>query len=207
MRFALFAFLLSFAAGGATLAGVWLSARFLRRVPGPLTGLVMGTLAYYTLISLAGPAAMGPVVGTIPFEWPGPDIFLQLFRAEGVEKIQIFLPELIIPGLVLGILGSARTLSSSVRTDTLTGGRHDSQRELIGQGVGNNDDPRGQIENPPSLVSRYSFIPSLAPSRPMPLSFMPPNGAAAEVGLMSLIPMIPNLSCSNALMAREVFWV
>src|SRR6056297_411454 len=31
-------------------------------------------------------------------------------------------------------------------------------------------------ENPPSLVSRYSKMPSEAPSRPIPLCFMPPNG-------------------------------
>ena len=50
---------------------------------------------------------------------------------------------------------------------------------------------RPHIENPPSLVSRYSSIPSVAPSRPNPLSFIPPKGAAADVGLISLIPTMP----------------
>jgi hypothetical protein len=31
------------------------------------------------------------------------------------------------------------------------------------------------------------------PSRPKPLSFMPPKGAAAAVGLISLMPTIPNV--------------
>lgn len=57
---------------------------------------------------------------------------------------------------------------------------------------------------PISLVSRYSPIPSAEPSRPSPLSFTPPKGAAAEVGLMSLIPTIPNRSCSATRIAREI---
>ena len=64
-----------------------------------------------------------------------------------------------------------------------------------------------QILMPPSLVSRYSSIPSRAPSRPSPLSFIPPNGAAALVGLMSLIPIMPNCSCSKVRSALARFWV
>ena len=54
---------------------------------------------------------------------------------------------------------------------------------------------------PASLVSRYSKMPW--PSRPRPESFMPPKGAAADVGLTSLIPMMPNRSPSIARIAVE----
>ena len=36
---------------------------------------------------------------------------------------------------------------------------------------------------------------------------MPPNGAAAEVGFTSLMPMIPNRSPSMAFSAVDRFWV
>ena len=36
---------------------------------------------------------------------------------------------------------------------------------------------------------------------------MPPKGAAADVGLMSLIPMMPKFSPSNMRIARDMFWV
>jgi hypothetical protein len=62
--------------------------------------------------------------------------------------------------------------------------------------------PPLQMENPPSLVSRYSPIPSWPPSRPRPLSCMPPKGAAAAVGLMSLMPTMPKRSASKRRMAR-----
>ena len=42
-----------------------------------------------------------------------------------------------------------------------------------------------------------------ATSRPRPESFMPPNGAAADVGLTSLIPMMPNRRPSIARIAVE----
>jgi len=58
-----------------------------------------------------------------------------------------------------------------------------------------------QIENPPILVSKYSSRPSIAPSRPRPLSFIPPKGTAADVGLMSLMPTIPKFSPSKSLKA------
>lgn len=57
---------------------------------------------------------------------------------------------------------------------------------------------------PISLVSRYSAIPTADPSLPKPLSLTPPKGAAAEVGLMSLMPTIPNRSFSATRIAREI---
>ena len=51
-------------------------------------------------------------------------------------------------------------------------------------------------ERPTSLVSRYSSRPWTPPSRPRPLYLMPPNGAAAAVGLMSLMPTMPNWRAS-----------
>ncbi len=62
---------------------------------------------------------------------------------------------------------------------------------------------RRQTDQPTSLVSRYSSRPTWPPSRPMPDSPIPPNGAAADVGLMSLIPMIPNRRPSAIRHARE----
>src|SRR6185437_13101534 len=41
------------------------------------------------------------------------------------------------------------------------------------------------------FVSRYSSIPSRPPSRPIPLSLKPPNGACAVEGTPSFTPTIP----------------
>ncbi len=62
---------------------------------------------------------------------------------------------------------------------------------------------RQRSEMPAVLISRYSSRPWWPPSRPMPESFMPPKGTDADVGLTSLMPMIPNRRASKAL--RAVF--
>lgn len=41
------------------------------------------------------------------------------------------------------------------------------------------------------LVSRYSSMPSCPPSRPIPLSFIPPNGACAADGAPLFQPRMP----------------
>src|SRR5262249_51341671 len=57
-------------------------------------------------------------------------------------------------------------------------------------------------DRPTSLVWRYSSMPSRAPSTPRPDCLTPPNGAAADVGLMSFTPTIPNFRRSTARNAR-----
>lgn len=128
---------LSICVGLITLAAICLSRRFIKAVPASLTGLGAGAFLYHIFAAYTYTSSLGPVIGVICFEWPLPDIFLQLFSAGGIEKVRIFLPDLLIPGLALGLLGSMDTLLSSVTSDNLTGARHNSNRTMIGQGVGN----------------------------------------------------------------------
>src|SRR5262249_43127061 len=53
-------------------------------------------------------------------------------------------------------------------------------------------------------VSRNSFSPSCAPSRPMPLCFMPPNGAAGSDTRPPLSPIMPKSSFSDTRMPRPM---
>ena len=90
-------------------------------VPGPLAALIIGTI-----LSLVIGGA--PILGDIPSGLP-----------------QIHLPEfsaisfLIIAeaAFVLALLGSIDSLLTSLVADNMTGTRHDSNKELIGQGIGN----------------------------------------------------------------------
>ena len=52
------------------------------------------------------------------------------------------------------------------------------------------------------LVSRYSSMPSLPPSRPMPDAFTPPNGAPALETTPWLRPSMPVSSASATRNAR-----
>ncbi len=128
---------LSFLVGAITLISFYLSRRFIKKIPPSLIGLAGGMIFYYLLAIFVPLSSLGQVIGTIDADLPVPDIFLKLFRAEGFEYISIFLPDLLITGLVLGLLGSLETLMSAVISDDLTGSRHNSNRELLAQGIGN----------------------------------------------------------------------
>ncbi len=120
-----------------TLAAILVSKRLVRSVPASLVGLAAGTGIYYGIAAFIPEASLGSLIGIIRFEWPRPDIFVQLFHLESVQKIWTFVPNLVLTGLVIGLLSAMETLLSSVTSDNLTGNRHNSKRELIGQGIGN----------------------------------------------------------------------
>ncbi len=128
---------LTLAVGLTTLTAFFLSKRFIRTVPATLTGLAAGTVLHYIFAAYFSHSSLGPAVGNLCFQLPRPDIFLNLFYSEYFSHIQMFLPDLLIPGLVLGLLGSTETLLNAVTCGNLTGKQYDSHRELVGQGIGN----------------------------------------------------------------------
>ena len=99
----------------------------LKRVPGPLIALVVATVLQ-ALFHFEGVATIGSAFGGIPrglpsFQWP--DI-----SAEHVI-------ELIGPAFTIAMLGAIESLLSAVVADGMAGTRHDSNQELIGQGIAN----------------------------------------------------------------------
>ncbi len=109
--------------GAASMAIVFLTpARISRLVPSPLVALV-GLTAVAGLFHLDVPN-----IGAIPSGLPPlalPDL--------GLDHVGTVVGL----GLTLAALGSIDTLLTSIVADSLTKTRHDSRRELIGQGVGN----------------------------------------------------------------------
>lgn len=115
--------------GAVTFLIVWFAPRVTRVVPGALLGLVLGTGAYYLLSSTG--AKLGPVIGEIPSGMPKPTYLLVY------PSLLAHLPVLLGPALVLAVLGSLDSLLTSLVADAATRTRHNSNRELVGQGVGN----------------------------------------------------------------------
>jgi SulP family sulfate permease len=97
-------------------------ARIGRFLPAPLIGLSVGTVLVLTFF----PGA--PVLGEIPTGLPQPH--LPTFTLEAV-------PAIVQSALVLALLGSIDSLLTSLIADNVTQSHHDSDRELIGQGIGN----------------------------------------------------------------------
>ena len=97
-------------------------ARVGRFVPAPLIALSVGTV----LVLAVFPGV--PVLGEIPTGLPEPH--LPTFTLVAV-------PGLVQSALVLALLGSIDSLLTSLIADNVTQSHHDSDRELIGQGIGN----------------------------------------------------------------------
>ncbi|MEC4890791.1 MAG: SulP family inorganic anion transporter [Nitrospira sp.] len=91
-------------------------------VPPPLLALLAGT----ALGVLVFPGA--PVIGAIPASFPMP----------GLPSLHLDAVKIVIgQAIVLAVLGSIDSLLTSLVCDNMTRTRHDSNRELIGQGIGN----------------------------------------------------------------------
>ncbi len=111
--------------GALTLAIVFGMPRRLNRIlPSPLVALVVGTL--FSVLFL--PEAAIPRIGDIPTGWPS----LQ-WPVLPFGQIKTVLGY----GLMLGVLGAIDSLLTSLVADNITQTQHDSDRELIGQGIGN----------------------------------------------------------------------
>jgi SulP family sulfate permease len=99
----------------------------LKRVPGPLMGLLVATLIQATL-HFPGVATIGSTFGGIPSGLPS----LQIPELTAARVI-----ELISPAFAIAMLGAIESLLSAVVADGMAGTRHDSNQELIGQGIAN----------------------------------------------------------------------
>lgn len=116
------------------------ASRVTKAVPAAILALAAGVLAYFglafedgALLQLAGnPLVIGPVGGGGGFSaafasrWQG-------MGNIGAHELQL----LFVPALTLAVLLSIDTLKTCVVLDALTRSRHDSNRELIAQGLGN----------------------------------------------------------------------
>ncbi len=112
---------LALAAFSLAIAVLW-PRRLAKYLPGLLVALLAGTALSIVWLGSV------PVIGEIP---------------SGLPRMQLELPTAgfligaFQPALILALLGSVDSLLTSLVADSLTGTRHNPNRELVGQGIGN----------------------------------------------------------------------
>lgn len=112
--------------GAGSLAVILLIPRFTKKIPGSIIALLLGTVAA-ALLHLPV-ATIGSKFGGIPL---------------GLPKFAIptFQPELILPLLpsafTVAFLAAIESLLSAVVADSMSGDKHDSNTELMAQGIAN----------------------------------------------------------------------
>ncbi len=112
---------LAIAAASLAVMVFWPS-RLAAILPSALAALLIGTLMAITVFSGA------PIIGDVPTGFPA--INLPTITLGG-------LPGVVAPAIILALLGSIDSLLTSLVADSITRTRHKSNRELIGQGIGN----------------------------------------------------------------------
>jgi SulP family sulfate permease len=109
-----------------SLAIILVANRVSKRIPGTIVALLAGTIAV---------AALGLDVETIGTRFGGipaglPKLHLPAFRPELIAG-------LIVPAMTVAMLGAIESLMSAMVADRMSGDRHDSNVELVAQGIAN----------------------------------------------------------------------
>ncbi len=113
--------------GSIGLILIIITTKYLKNVPGALVGLI-GSSIIAAIFFPEQLATIGSTYGDIPNTIPN----IQ-FPEITWDRIVM----LIGPALVIAILGGIESLLSAVVADEMTGTKHNSNRELIGQGIAN----------------------------------------------------------------------
>ncbi len=131
----------SLAVAAATIAAVLLAPRLTKTVPAPIVGLAVGVLTYFALgllhprlLSLAGNRLVIGRLGGASLS------FGSALSARWAAATQLGVDDLaasFVPALTLAVLLSIDTLKTCVVVDAMTRSRHDSNREMLGQGLAN----------------------------------------------------------------------
>jgi SulP family sulfate permease len=125
--------------GAVTIVAMLFAPRVTQRVPAAILALLAGVLAYFVLahfdaalLDSHNPLVIGPLGGG--------GGFVDALRGRWAGVGQLGMADfalLAMPALTLAVLLSIDTLKTCVVLDALTHSRHDSNRELVGQGLGN----------------------------------------------------------------------
>ena len=112
--------------GMVTLATVYGWPRLTKKIPASIVAVVLAT-ALAQALGWHVPT-IGSKFGGIPSGWPGwhpPHLSLDAMR------------DLMVPAFTIAMLGAIESLLSAMVADGMTDTRHDSNQELIGQGIAN----------------------------------------------------------------------
>jgi sulfate permease, SulP family len=109
----------------ATILIIYLFPKLSKVVPGTLVALILITLISYFF------SFETPLIGDMPKGLPA----LKIGTLSGISFSDFSM--ILLPAITLAGLGAIDTLLTSVVADNLTRTRHNSNKELIGQGIGN----------------------------------------------------------------------
>jgi sulfate permease, SulP family len=115
------------ALGVTALAALILGTHYLRRIPAPLIAMLLVTALQWSF-QFEGVATIGTAFGGIPRELPA-------FAVPALSFSSTL--QLVGPAFTIALLGAIESLLSATVADGMANTHHDSNQELIGQGIAN----------------------------------------------------------------------
>lgn len=124
---------LSALAGGS----VWMMKGRSPWIPGPLVGLVGGTLTQHLLGHYVDASALGPKIGALPAGLTFALHVDDIWQAASTLALSHHMFPVLVSGITLAFVSSIQSLLSISAADRLLGTRHNSNHELLVQGASN----------------------------------------------------------------------
>ncbi|MDR1330655.1 MAG: STAS domain-containing protein [Tannerella sp.] len=116
--------------GVASIAVIFATPRFLKKIPGSLVAIIVMTVIAWLLRRYAGVTAIETIGDRFV-------INASLPRPEAISVSMETIHRLLPPAFTIAILGAIESLLSATVADGVTGDRHHSNTELIAQGAAN----------------------------------------------------------------------
>ena len=107
-----------------------LTPRFSKKVPGSLVAIVVMTVSVWLLKTYAGVTSVATIGDRFSISAALPDASVPSMTWDTIKG-------LISPAVTIAILGAIESLLSATVADGVTGDKHNSNQELIGQGIAN----------------------------------------------------------------------
>ncbi|WP_144531790.1 SulP family inorganic anion transporter [Bacillus pumilus] len=106
---------------------ILVAQKYIPKIPGALLGLLAST--FLAVLFFQGQIeTIGSAYGEIPRQLPS-----FAFPELTIEKMIYLLP----PAIVIALLGGVESILSAMVADNMKGSKHDSNKELVGQGIAN----------------------------------------------------------------------
>lgn len=118
------------AVGLLSIAIIAASPRFSKKVPGSLVAIVAMTIAVWALKTFAGVDTVETIGDRFTISSSLPPIVVPSVSLDVVK-------DLVSPAITIAILGAIESLLSATVADGVAGDHHDSNAELVGQGLAN----------------------------------------------------------------------
>ena len=116
--------------GLLSVAIIALTPKFSKKIPGSLIAIVVMTIAAYLLKMYGGITSIETIGDRFTINSTLPDAEMPNMTWETIKQ-------LISPAITIAVLGAIESLLSATVADGVTGDHHDSNQELVGQGIAN----------------------------------------------------------------------